>query len=41
VTVRVGNAAAVSASCAGAPVAPGAEGAPVTLRCAPEGLARQ
>lgn len=41
VTVRVGNAAAVSASCAGAPVAPGAEGAPVTLRCAPGGLARQ
>jgi transcriptional regulator with XRE-family HTH domain len=41
VTVRVGNAAAVSASCAGAPVPPGAEGAPVTLRCAPEGLARQ
>jgi cytoskeletal protein RodZ len=41
VTVRVGNAAAVSASCAGAPVPPGAEGVPVTLRCAPEGLARQ
>jgi cytoskeletal protein RodZ len=40
VTVRVGNAAAVSASCAGAPVPPGAEGVPVTLRCAPEGLAR-
>ena len=41
VTVRVGNAAAVSASCAGAPVPPGGEGEPVTLRCAPEGLARQ
>ena len=41
VTVRVGNAAAVAASCAGAPVAPGAEGAPVTLRCAPQGLVRQ
>ena len=41
VTVRVGNAAAVSASCAGAPVPAGAEGAPVTLRCAPGGLARQ
>ncbi len=40
-TVRVGNAAALSASCAGAPVAPGAEGVPVTLRCAPEGLVRQ
>ena len=41
VTVRLGNPAAVSASCAGAPVPPGAEGVPVTLRCAPEGLARQ
>ena len=41
VSVRVGNAAAVSASCAGAPVPPGAEGEPVTLRCAPEGLAPQ
>jgi cytoskeletal protein RodZ len=41
VTVRVGNAAAVAASCAGAPVAPGAEGVPVTLRCVPEGLAPQ
>ena len=40
-TVRVGNAAALSASCAGAPVAPGAEGVPVTLRCAPQGLVRQ
>ena len=40
-TVRVGNAAAVSASCAGAPVAPGVEGVPVTLRCAPHGLVRQ
>lgn len=41
VTVRIGNAAAVSASCAGAPVPPGAEGVPVTLRCSPEGLAPQ
>lgn len=40
-TVRVGNAAAVSASCAGAPVPPGEQGVPVTLRCVPEGLARQ
>ena len=40
-TVRIGNAAAVSASCAGAPVPPGAEGVPLTLRCLPEGLARQ
>ena len=40
-TVRVGNAAALSASCAGTPVPPGAEGVPVTLRCVPEGLARQ
>ena len=40
-TVRVGNAAAMSASCAGAPVPPGAEGQPVTLRCVPEGLVRQ
>ena len=40
-TVRVGNAAAVSASCAGAPVAAGGEGVPVTLRCLPEGLAPQ
>ena len=37
-TVRVGNAAAVSASCAGAPVAPGAPDEPVTLRCLPGGL---
>jgi hypothetical protein len=41
VSVRVGNAAAVAASCAGTPVPPGAEGAPVTLRCAPGGLERQ
>ena len=41
VTVRVGNAAAVSASCAGAPVPPGGEGVPVTLRCVPGGLDRQ
>lgn len=41
VSVRVGNAAAVSASCAGGPVPPGAEGVPVTLRCVPGGLARQ
>ena len=40
-TVRVGNAAAVAASCAGAPVPSGGEGVPVTLRCVPEGLARQ
>lgn len=40
-TVRIGNAAAVTASCAAAPVPPGAEGVPVTLRCVPEGLARQ
>ncbi len=40
-TVRVGNAAAVAASCAGAPVPSGQEGVPVTLRCVPEGLARQ
>lgn len=41
VSVRIGNAAAVSASCAGAPVEPGAEGVPVTLRCAPEGFVPQ
>lgn len=41
VTVRVGDAAAVSASCAGAPVPPGGAGVPVTLRCVPEGLTRQ
>lgn len=41
VTVRIGNAAAVSASCAGTPVPPGVEGEPVTLRCAPEGLVPQ
>ena len=40
-TVRVGNAAAVSASCAGTPVAPGGEGVPLTLRCLPGGLAPQ
>jgi len=40
-TVRIGSAAAVSAACAGAPVPSGTEGVPVTLRCAPQGLARQ
>ena len=38
-TVRVGNAAAVTASCAGRPAGPpGAEGAVLTLTCTPEGL---
>jgi cytoskeletal protein RodZ len=40
-TVRVGNAAAVTAACAGAPVPSGGEGEAVTLRCVPEGLARR
>jgi cytoskeletal protein RodZ len=41
VTVRVGNAAAITAACASAPTPSGGEGEPVTLRCAPQGLARQ
>jgi len=41
VTVRIGNGAALTGSCAGAPFPPAGEGVPVTLRCVPEGLARQ
>lgn len=40
-TVRIGNAAAVRATCGpGAPQAPGAEGVALTLRCTPQGGAR-
>ena len=41
VTVRVGDAAAVRASCGGvAAPAPGGAGVPVTLRCTPQGMQR-
>ena len=41
VEVRIGNAAAVSSSCGGDPVAGGAEGAVLELACTPQGLVRQ